>query len=223
MNEQLSDELRRILNACESVGLPVIVIGAFSVQAYDCLFRTSGDLDLAIASIHWPELKNTLASLGYSVITEGLWATVAKPIGEETLEVHIALDNITDFNSTVTFPVGGEQSELHRPADLDFALPVLPLEGVFLTKLIALRDKDIADLVGILMNKADKMDSSRLWERVIAANLQDFVENRLNELIELLRGGEAMSAWYIATGQVLADDESGSMEKAIRRLLKARP
>jgi hypothetical protein len=97
------------------------------------------------------------------------------------------------------------------------------LEGVFLTKLIALRDKDIADLVGILMNKADKMDSRPLWERVIAANLQDFVENRLNELIELLRGGEAMSAWYIATGQVLASEKSEAMEKTLRRLLKARP
>jgi metal-dependent amidase/aminoacylase/carboxypeptidase family protein len=96
MNAPLSDELRALLDACASARRPVLVIGAFSVRPYDCLCRVSGALDLAIASEHWPRLKEALASLGFETISEGRWATASKNLGEEALEAHIALDNVAE-------------------------------------------------------------------------------------------------------------------------------
>lgn len=222
MSDPLSDELRAILDACVRVRLPVLVIGAFSVRAYNCLFRVSGDLDLAIASEHWPRLKDALASLGFETISEGLWATASKKLGEDTLEVHIALDRVTDFNSAITFPIGREPPELHRPDDLDFALPVMPLEAVFLSKLIALRDKDLADLTAILLYKTDALSPVRLWQRAADTGLEDHVRNRLEELTALVRGGEAMSTWYAVTGEILTEAQQSAALNTIRRLLKSR-
>jgi hypothetical protein len=66
----------------------VLVIGAFSVRAYNLLFRVSGDLDLAISSEHWPRLRDVLASLGFEIVSEGLWAATSKNVGEDGIEVH---------------------------------------------------------------------------------------------------------------------------------------
>ena len=222
MNDPLSDELRAILDACARARLPVLVIGAFSVRAYNCLFRVSGDLDLAIASEHWPRLKDALAALGFETISEGLWATASKNLGEDTLEVHIALDSVTDFNSAITLSVGREHPELHQPDDLDFALPVMPLEAVFLSKLIALRDKDLADLTAILLYKTDALSPARLWQRTSDAGLEAHIRNRLEELATLVRGGEAMSTWYTVTGEVLTEVQQSMALNTIRRLLKGR-
>jgi hypothetical protein len=220
MNDPLSDELRAILDACSRAGMPVLVIGAFSVRAYNLLFRVSGDLDLAIPSEHWPRLKSVLASLGFEIISEGLWATASKNVGEDDVEVHVALDSITDFNSAVTFPIVQERPEFHQPDDLDFALPVMPLEAVFLTKLIALRDKDVADLTAILLHRTRELNPSRFWQSVASAGLESHIRDRLDELASLFRGGEAMSTWYAVAGEILTETQQQAALDVIQRLLK---
>ncbi|RLC65997.1 MAG: hypothetical protein DRI48_05755 [Chloroflexi bacterium] len=60
MPDLLETELKTILEICREAQIPVFVIGAFSVRAYNCLLRVSQDLDLAINSEHWPHLKQVL-------------------------------------------------------------------------------------------------------------------------------------------------------------------
>lgn len=77
----LEAELKTILVMCQEAQIPVFVIGAFSVRAYNCLLRVSQDLDLAISSEHWLRLKQVLLEQGYSLTAEDVWITATKIIG----------------------------------------------------------------------------------------------------------------------------------------------
>ena len=116
MSELLEIELKVILEACQEPQIPVFVIGAFSVRAYDCLLRTSGDIDLAVSSKHWPALKQVLTKQSYSVTRQAAWIRASKITDQGRIEVHVALDGITDFNSASIFLVTHHQPQLRQPS-----------------------------------------------------------------------------------------------------------
>lgn len=221
-DERLVGELQKILTACDESHITVFVVGAFSIRAYDCLFRASQDLDLAVMAEEWPRLKQLLESLGYTVAPEQVWITAVRPVGDGQIEINIALNGVTDLDSAATYPLNPHRPERHQPADLDFPLPVLPFESVLITKLIALREKDVADLLGILMQRGEAIRPKQFWQYAGAADLDHQLRERLRQLIDHLNGGEAISIWYDRTGTILTDDDRASMLKVIRRLLKSR-
>jgi hypothetical protein len=220
-DEPLVTELRQVLIACEKLHLPVFVIGAFSVRAYDCLFRDSQDLDLAVTSEHWPRLKQLLESLGYSVGSDQVWITAVKSLGESQIEINVALNAVTDLNSGIAYPLTHHHPERHQSADLDFGLPVLPLEAVLITKLIALRDQDVADVLGMLLQREDDIRSERFWRFAHAARITRPVRERLQRVIDYLSSGEALSVWYDRTGALLTDTERDAALVIVQRLLKS--
>jgi hypothetical protein len=220
-DEPLVTELQQVLTACEKLHLPVFVIGAFSVRAYDCLFRASYDLDLAVTSEYWPKLKQLLESLGYSVAPDQVWITAVKSLGESQIEINVALNAVTDLNSGIAYPLTHHHPERHQPADLDFGLPVLPLEAVLITKLIALRDQDVADVLGVLLERGDDIQAERFWQFVRAARIARPVRERLHRVIDYLSSGEALSVWYDRTGALLTDTERDAALVIVQRLLKS--
>lgn len=221
-DELLVGELQQVLAACKKAGIPVFVIGAFSVRAYDCLLRVSQDLDLAVTSDYWPKLKRLLGSLGYSITPEQIWMTATKPIGDSQIEINIALNGVTDLDSAITYPLAHHRPEPHRPVDLDFDLPVLPLEAVLITKLIALREKDLADLLSIFLQRGSDIQPERFWRFAHAAGITRRLRERLHEVVDQVRGGEAVSVWYDRMGAILTDPERDSTLAIIQHLLKGK-
>jgi hypothetical protein len=149
--------------------------------------------------------------------------TALKSVNEELIEINIALDGVTDLNSDSTFSITQYQPELRQPSDLDFPLPVLSLESVFITKLIAQRDKDVADLLAILLLQSARMDAQRFWQEADSTQLTAKLPQRLSELIEHIRSDEAMSIWYERTGLVLSDAEKETALSQLQQLRQARP
>lgn len=223
MYNKLEREVKTILEACQTCQIPLFVIGAFSIRAYDCLLRTSNDLDLAISHEHWLALQEVLTAQGYSLTHKAVWIRATKTVEEEQIEVHIALDGITDFNSALTFLVTHHQPQFRQPSDLDFALPVLPLESVFISKLIAQRDKDIADLVAILLLQQGNLHPSHFWYEGEESGLSIQLLARLEELIERIERGEAMSIWFERTRAILSDTETQSVLTQLHQLRNAYP
>jgi hypothetical protein len=189
VNDPLLLELRAILESCKRERVPVFVIGAFSVHAYDSLIRTSKDLDFAVASGHWPALKAILESLGYIVTPRELWAVASKAIADIAIEVHIALDGVTDFDTGTVYPIGDQSPEMRQASDMEFALPVLPLEEVLITKLLALRDKDVIDLVQICSRRSTDVLPARFWDCADAANLAGALRDQLENFEDMLTNG----------------------------------
>jgi hypothetical protein len=223
MPNLLDLELKAILAACQEAEIPVFVIGAFSVRAYDCLVRVSQDLDLALSSAHWPPLKQVLIEQGYTLSAEAVWITATKTTAQDLIEINIALDAITDLNSASAFPITHCQPKLRQPSDLDFSLPVLSLESIFITKLIAQRDKDVADLLAILLLQPGSLNPQRFWDEVEEAGLLLEIPGRLDELVERIQSGEAMSMWFERTSTILSGDETELALAQLHRLQKIYP
>lgn len=223
MPNLLEKELKTILERCQEAKIPLFVIGAFSIRAYDCLLRISRDIDLAVSSEHWPNLKRVLTMQGYTLSRQAVWITAIKTTEEELIEINIALNGITDLNSTSTFLITHHKAQLRQPSDLDFALPVLSLEGIFITKLIAQRDKDVADLLAILLLQEGTLNTQRFWYEAEESRLSKKLPRRLNELIERINSGEAMSVWFERTRSILSDEEMRSALVQLDHLQKGYP
>jgi len=151
-------------------------------------------------------LKTGAAQTGYSLGSEDIWITATKTTNQDIIEINIALDGITDLNSASTYLIRHCQPQFRQPSDLDFPLPVLPLESIFITKLIAQRDKDVADLLAILLLQPDSLNPQRFWYEAEKSGLMPKLPGRLDELAERISSGAAMSMWFERTRTILSDD-----------------
>jgi hypothetical protein len=66
---------------------------------------------------------------------------------------------------------------------------VLSLESIFITKLIAQRDKDVADLLAILLLQPGSLNPQRFWYEAEESGLLPKLPERLNELVERIDSG----------------------------------
>lgn len=221
MEAHLIRELQAILDACYRRGITVFVIGAFGVRAYSSLLRRTLDLDLAIEREAWPALAKVLKAQGYDLGPADIWVTATKGEGEETVEIHVALGDVTDVHSALSYPVWVEPGTRRSMPDLNVALPVFTLEGLLITKLIALRDNDVVDIVALLSQQADQVMAERFWDRAAAAGLESALENRLAELQEMLTGGEVGVIWWDRLGLMLDESERQAALKVVRHLQAA--
>ena len=220
MEEYLIRELEAILEACHRRGIAVFVIGAFGVRAYGSLLRRTLDLDLAIEREAWPALAEILEAQGYHLELADIWATATKGKGEEAIEIHVALGDVTDVHSALSYPVWLEPGTQQSMPGLNVTIPVFTLEGLLITKLIALRDNDVVDIVALLSQQADQVVAARFWDRAAAAGLESALENRLAELEEMLTGGEVGAIWWDRLGLMLDESERQAALKAVRHLLQ---
>jgi len=220
VEEYLIRELEAILEACHRRGIAVFVIGAFGVRAYGSLLRRTLDLDLAIEREAWPALAEILEAQGYHLELADSWATATKGRGEEAMEIHVALGDVTDVHSALSYPVWVEPGTQQSMPGLNVTIPVFTLEGLLITKLIALRDNDVVDIVALLSQQADQVVAARFWDRAAAAGLESALENRLAELEEMLTGGEVEAIWWDRLGLMLDESERQAALKAVRHLLQ---
>lgn len=218
MEEYLIRELGAILDSCRRRGIAVFVIGAFGVRAYGSLLRRTLDLDLAVEREAWPALAEVLEAQGYHLGLTDIWATATKGEGEEAIEIHVALGDVTDVHSALSYPVWVEPGTQQSMPGLSIALPVFTLEGLLITKLIALRDNDVVDIVALLSQQADQVVAESFWNRAVAAGLESALGSRLAELEEMLTGGEVEVIWWDRLGLMLDESECQAALKVVRYL-----
>lgn len=218
MEAHLIQELQTILEACRRRGIEVYVIGAFGVRAYGSLLRRTLDLDLAVERADWPVLAEVLEGRGYHLQPVGVWVTARKAQGKQAVEIDIALGNVTDVHSALSYPVAVEPGAEQPIPDLDVTLPVFTLEGLLITKLIALRDNDVVDIVALLTQRADQVATESFWERASAAGLETALVDRLAELEEMLKEGEVAAIWWDRLGFTLDEGERDVALEMVGRL-----
>jgi hypothetical protein len=211
-------ELQAILQVCRRRGITVFVIGAFGVHAYGGLLRRTLDLDLAVERADWPALAEVLEARGYRLKPVGVWVTARKGEGRETVEIDIALGDVTDVHSALSYPVRVEPGTQQLVPDLDVTLPVFTLEGLLITKFIALRDNDVVDIVALLAQRANQVVAERFWERAAAAGLEPALADRLAELEDMLKGGEVEAIWWDRLGLMLDESERQTALEVVGRL-----
>jgi hypothetical protein len=102
--------------------------------------------------------------------------------------------------------------------DLNLVLPVFALEGVLITKLIALRDNDIVDIISLLSQHADQISAEDFWDRANTTDLELPLKNRLDELEQMLVTGEADAIWWDRLGLLLDMSTRQSALDVVNRL-----
>jgi hypothetical protein len=216
----LLKELKAILEESKRRGINVFVIGAFCVKAYDSLIRESHDLDLAVAGDSFEKLDQLLKELGFSVRPKNIWVTAEKQIGDEKIAVHIAVDEILDLNSQNSYPIEHEKVFFLKHEKLDFEVPALSLSGLLITKLISFRENDIIDVVSILIEKSDDLNSQELYYKALQSGNHQAIQRRLNELREFFESGEIDAIWYIWLKRMLPAEVKAKVLDKIKKLLK---
>jgi len=221
VEDRLIGELQALLEACRQCGVEVFVIGGFGVRAYGSLLRRTLDLDLAVVAGAWPALAEVLKTQGYHLSSAGIWTTATKGEGEEAVEIHIAVGDVVDVQSAARYPVGIEPGVRRPLPDSDIALPVFTLEGLLITKLMALRDNDVVDIVALLLQHAAQVDVTRFWNQVEEAGLSSLLKDRLAEFGEMLQSEEVNAIWWDRLGLMLDDGERRMTLKVARRLQRS--
>lgn len=214
-------ELRAVLDACYRRRVKVFVIGGFGVYAYGSLLRRTLDLDLAIAAEAWPALADVLQAQGYHLSSAGIWVTATKGEPKESVEIHIAVGNVVDVQSDGRYPLDIEPGAQRFLPDSEMPLLVFSLEGLLITKLLALRDNDVVDVVALLVQHFGEVDAGRFWHQVREAGLTALLEDRLAELAEILRSTEVDAIWWDRLGLMLDRGERRLALESVRRLQKA--
>jgi hypothetical protein len=218
VEDRLLSELGVLLEACRQSNVTVFVIGGFGVRAYGSLLRRTLDLDLAVAARVWPALAEVLKAQGYHVSSAGIWTTATKGEDEDAFEIHIAVDDVVDVQSAARYPVGIEPGVRRPLPDADIVLPVFTLEGLLITKLMALRDNDIVDVVALLLQHAEQVDVERFWSQVEEARLLALLNDRLAELEEVLQSEEVNAIWWDRLGLMLDEGERWTALRVVRRM-----
>ncbi len=212
-------ELKAITEESKKRGIKIFVIGAFCVKAYDCLVRESYDLDLGIKSEAFEPLAALLKELGYSVCPRDIWVTAEKQSGDEQIAIHIAVDEILDVNSQNRYPLRDEEAVLRRYAGQNLQVPALSLSGLLITKLIAFRENDIVDVVAILIEKFDDLNSEELYEKVSRSQNLPAVHRRLIDLLDLFETDEIDGIWFVRLRQTLPTEVKAGLIEKIKKII----
>lgn len=220
MEQILLRELKHILTACRERDVPVYVIGAYSLRAYDYLLRRSFDLDLAVEKPFLADLVAILRDLGFAIQPVDVWIAATKETDGTRVAVHIAVDYILDVASMARYPLKNESVVWRKPTGLDFALPVLALEGVIISKLLALRDNDVVDVVAVLVDQDAVVDAGRLYMHAANAGLEDEVSDRLEELAAMVVEGEVEAIWWERMGTLLTTEDLTRVADRVRVALE---
>jgi hypothetical protein len=211
-------ELEAILEVCQRRGIAVFVIGGFGVRVYGGVLRRALELDLAVERADWPVLAEILEARGYHLKPLGVCVRARKGEGEEAVEITVALGKVTDAPSALSYPVGVEPGTQQPLPDLNVTLPVFTPEGLLITRLIALRDSDVVDIVALLAQQADQVAAERFWERAAAAGLESALADRLAELEEMLKGDAVAAIWWDRLGLTLDESERQAALEVVGRL-----
>jgi hypothetical protein len=103
---------------------------------------------------------------------------------------------------------------------LDFEVPALSLSGLLITKLISFRENDIIDVVSILIEKSDDLNSQELYYKALQSGNHQAIQRRLNELREFFESGEIDAIWYIWLKRMLPAEVKAKVLDKIKKLLK---
>ncbi len=147
-----------------------------------------------------------------------MWKTARER--EESVEIHIAVGDVVDVQSDSRYPLNIEPGAQRFLPDSEMPLPVFSLEGLLITKLMALRDNDVVDVVALLVQHFNQVDGRRFWNQVGGAGLAALLENRLAELVEILRSKEVDAIWWDRLGLMLDPSERRLALESLRRLQK---
>lgn len=150
-----------------------------------------------------------------------------KKINDDFIDLHISVDRVFDASTNQSYPVtealfrkaktlkaSGYHDENRK---MVIRTPVISLEELILLKLMTEgRDKDTTDIVSLLMDQAENINSNGLAVQAERVKLVEHLIRRISSFLTEIRDGEMKKIWEGMTGRRL----QWKQEREIARFLK---
>ena len=231
-NEQWAGEdkliaaLAELLSRCREFQVDLMLIGAFAVRAYAERRRLTTDIDFVATSPSMNTLASIFKSLGYAYYPQTRFGGIqaVKYLGEEKIQLDIAIDSIRDENSGHEYQVPSE-SFLSEPlveiAPLQGGTGVmarpLPLADLLICKLIPGREQDVADVITLTVDGLPPTVIGEFQRKVRQTPLNSLINARLGAMIRL-QDRELQNLLIGYTGGRLTGQECRTLRRVLRQL-----
>ena len=231
-NEQWAGEdklivaLAEVLRKCRELQVGLILIGAFAVRAYAERRRLTTDIDFVATSPSMNTLASIFKSLGYEYYPQTRFGGIqaVKYLGEEKIQLDIAIDSIRDENSGYEYQVPPESFLSETLVEIEplqggmgvMARP-LPLADLLICKLIPGREQDMADVITLTVNGLPPDVIGEFQRKVRQAYLNSLIYARLGAMIRL-SDRELQNLLIGYTGGRLTGQECRTLRRVLRQL-----
>lgn len=225
---KLAEALSQITKRCDEWQLDMLLIGAFAVRAYAERRRLTTDLDFVASRPSQNHLAALFESLGYEYKSRTRFGGVqaVKYLDEQgtKIQVDVAIDVILDQNSGHAYRIPDDtfrQKAKKRIAPviggIEVQAFVLPLADLLITKLIASRDQDAADVITIVLENLSSAAIIEFKHKVTEARLATEINTRLGEIVNLSeRAVQRLMRHY--TGGQLTGNDIRRLRRTLRQL-----
>lgn len=231
-NEQWAGEdkliaaLAEVLERCSELQVDLMLIGAFAVRAYAERRRLTTDIDFVATSPSMNTLASIFKSLGYAYYSQTRFGGIqaVKYLGEEKIQLDIAIDSIRDESSGHEYQVPSESFLSNALVEIEplqggtgvMARP-LPLADLLICKLIPSREQDMADMVTLTVRGLSPDVINEFQRKVRQTNLNSLIYARLGEMIRL-SDRELQNLLVGYTGGRLTGQECRTLRRVLRQL-----
>ena len=166
-------DLARIFQEARKLGIGLVLIGGYAVAAYTRGYRYTKDIDLVADKPTIGRLKGLLSSLGYSIRDTEFGIAGSKRVNKDFIDLHISVGKIHDISTGNDYPVDLTLFKNAKRLKVtgyysktSLKVPVVDLDTLLLLKLMPVgRQKDVVDILSLLLDKGDEINLTLLAER----------------------------------------------------------
>ncbi len=193
---ELKQALREILNLCHAYDVHPRLIGGLAVRGFARRKRFTHDIDLAINRYDKPNLIAILKQLGfdYQDLTQFEGVKATKRVSNTTIEIHISVERLWDMTSNQTYTLSPDSTEVPIDDAGTLLAPVVCAEDLLILKLMPLRDRDMSDIIALLLD-VSPIDAPKFWENCERTDNTHHIAAQLTRLASALRSGDFRQAW----------------------------
>lgn len=210
--ESLKD-LKAILDKAKEWEIELLVIGGWAVNAHVGAHRYTKDIDLVVKRVNLGDLKALLKQHGYDVEDKQIYIRGEKRAEDVQVSVHISIGDIVDI-SRPSRPKYSIDENVFRNAPLlpirsyhlqcreyELEAPILPLNNLFITKLLPVgRDLDLADVVSMIVQYGKELRLDFIANEVGKNDLTNAIQSRIEGASHDVRSGKLDEIWRTQVG-----------------------
>ncbi|PKO20474.1 MAG: hypothetical protein CVU38_19930 [Chloroflexi bacterium HGW-Chloroflexi-1] len=146
---------------------------------------------------------------------EGVKAT--RRVDDVTVEIHISVEKLWDMRSGQEYVWSPLVTEILVDDQGSLSAPAASVEELLILKLLPLRDRDMVDAIGLILDNPD-MDLAAFWQNCERTGNTTHVAKRLHELEQKLSSGAFRDVWQVEYGDPLSLTEVRLVLEQVRKL-----
>ncbi|MEA2089340.1 MAG: DUF6036 family nucleotidyltransferase [Thermoproteota archaeon] len=226
-------DLKKLVEEAKEWDLKLVLIGGYAVRAYTKPRRFTKDLDFVTIREGLGQMKGFLHYMNYEYKSGEFWLSGSKKLNETWIDLHMSIDKVHDITTGYDYPVTPDffqnlqkrkiTTYFEENSHMSLQAQISPIEDLLIMKLIPLRDKDLIDVIALILDSYDQINPSRFYQSIHKANLRSHINSRLTTLfLQIKRKERINQTWRNITGTEyrISHSEIASLKKRIKKLME---